>query len=212
LNNSNNKEDTKMKTTMRSAGLGLAILVAFALPLALVVGLNTAFSGEGPKEVQGFGEAEAEAVIKFHQVKGGVKDVKSFGKIPLGAIGDTVGNSFTFAFGAIKDANGKVQGQIFVRDHTLNMTVSGDVAGLTPHPKHRSPVGIKARGLNYGVKLTGSKTSVVVNGETKPGWYLNAGPTFDGEKDIVCFGLYDPTGKKPYQWQGVPSAGDVRTK
>ena len=201
-----------MKTTMRSAGLDFAILVAFALPLALVVGLNTAFSGEGPKEVQGFGEAEAEAVIKFHQVKGGVKDVKSFGKIPLGAIGDTVGNSFTFAFGAIKDANGDVHGQMFLRDHTLNMTISSDVVELIPHPKHRAPVGVKAHGLNYAVRMGSSTSSVVVNGIPQPGWYLRNGPTFDGDKDSVCFGLYDPTGKKPYQWQGFLSAGDVTAK
>ncbi len=207
-----NKEDVEMKTTMRSAGLGFAILVAFALPLALVVGLNTAFSGEGPKEVLGFGKAEAEGVIKFHLVKGGVKDVKSFGKKPLGAIGDTVGNPFTFAFGAIKNANGDVQGQMFLRDHTLNLTISSDVAEIISHPKHRAPVGVKAHGLNYTVRMGSSTSSVVVNGKSKPGWYLRNGPTFDGDKDIVCFGLYDPTGKKVYQWVAFLSAGDVMTK
>jgi len=201
-----------MKTTMRSAGLGFAILVAFALPLALVVGLNTAFSGEGPKEVRGFGEAEAEAVIKFHLVKGGIKDVKSFGKIPLGAIGDTVGNPFTFAFGAIKNSNGDVQGQMFLRDNILNLTISSDVVEIIPHPKHRAPVGVKAHGLNYTVRMGSSTSSVVVNGKPQPGWYLRNGPTFDGEKDIVCFGLYDPTGKKVYQWVAFLSAGDVQTK
>lgn len=200
-----------MKTALRNSGLGLAILVAFALTLALVVGLDMAFSREGPKEVRGFGEAKAEPAIKFHQVKGGVKDVKSFGKKPLGAIGHTVGNPFTFAFGAIKDANGDVQGQMFLRDHTLNLTISSDVVEIIPHPKHRDPVGVKARGLDYAVRMGSSTSSVVVNGRPKPGWYLRNGPTFDGDKDIVCFGLYDPTGKKVYQWVAFLSAGDVKT-
>ena len=201
-----------MKTTLRSAGLGVVILVVCSLTLPLVAGLNPSFSGEGPKEARGFGEAKAEPAIKFHQVKGGVKDVKSYGKKPLGAIGDTVGNSFTFAFGAIKDANGDVQGQMFVRDHALNLTISSDVVELVPHPKHRAPVGVKAHGLNYALRMGSSTSSVVVNGKLKPGWYLRNGPTWDGEKDIVCFGLYDPTGKKAYQWIGFLSAGDVMTK
>ncbi len=201
-----------MKTTVRSLRLALPILITLVLTLVVGVGLRAAFSGEDPKEAWGFGELKVQPAQTWNKVKGGTGKTKSYGKKSLGAIGDTVGNRVTFSFAATKDANGKVQGKIFIRDHTLNMTVSGDVAGLTPHPKYRSPVGIKAHGLNYAVKLAGSKTSVVVNGEPKPGWYLTAGPTFDGDKDVVCFGLYDPTDKKPYQWQGVPSAGDVRTK
>ena len=116
-----------MKITMRNAGLGLAILVAFALTLALVVGLTTAFSGEGPKEIIGFGEAKAITSIKTNMLEGGVKAQKSFGKKSLGAIGDTVGNRFTFAFGATKGAKGKVEGQMFLRDHDLNLTVSSNM-------------------------------------------------------------------------------------
>jgi len=199
-----------MKTTMRHIRKALPILVAIVFTLG--IGLSTAFSGEDPKEAWGFGEFKAQPAMEWNEVKGGTGKTKSYGKKSLGAIGNTVGNRVTFSFAATKDANGKVQGQIFIRDHTLNMTVSGDVAGLTPHPKHRAPVGGKANGLNYAVKLAGSKTSVVVNGEPKPGWYLNAGPTFDGNKDAVCFGLYNPDGKKPYQWQGTLSSGDVKTK
>ncbi len=202
-----------MKTTMRSAGLGLAIPVAFALTLSLVVGLDTGFSREGPKEVRGFGEIKAEPSIKFNLLKGGTKDVKSFGKKPLGAIGDTIGNRITFAFSAVKDPNGKVQGQMFFTDHTLNLSISGDVAVLKPHPKYRDPVGIRARGLNYPVTIVSSKTSVVVNGKPKPaGWTAVNGPAFDGDRDIVCFELKDPTGKKVYQWIGFVSGGDVKTK
>ncbi len=50
-----------MKTIMRSAGLALPILVA--IPLILGFGLSTAFSGEGPIEVIGFGEAETRPFI-----------------------------------------------------------------------------------------------------------------------------------------------------
>ena len=92
-----------MKTIMRVMGLVLAILVAFALTLG--VGLSTAFSGEGPKEVTGFGEAKAVPSITVNQVKAGTFEQNSYGKKPLGAIGDTAGNHFTFAFGATKDAN-----------------------------------------------------------------------------------------------------------
>jgi len=38
-----------MKTTVRSLRLALPILITLVLTLALVVGLTTAFSGEGPK-------------------------------------------------------------------------------------------------------------------------------------------------------------------
>jgi len=65
------KEGTKMKTPMRNAGLALTILVAFALTLALVVGLSTAFSGEGPTEFIGFGEGKAVPSITVNEVKGG---------------------------------------------------------------------------------------------------------------------------------------------
>ncbi|MFQ6030755.1 MAG: hypothetical protein ACE5Q6_25065 [Dehalococcoidia bacterium] len=123
-----------------------------------------------------------------------------------------MGNRYTFAFGATKDANGKVQGQMFLRDHALKLMISSDVVQLVPHPKHRAPVDVKAHGLDYAVRLQSSKTSVVVNGKPHPGWYLCNGPTFDGDRDTVCFGLYDPTGKKVYQWQGFLSAGDVTTK
>ncbi len=208
----NNKEDTKMKTIVRTARLALPILVALSLTLVLGVGLRTAFSGEGPKEILGFGEAKAAPFNTFHEVAGGTKDVKSFGKKSLGAIGDTVGNRITFAFGATKDAKGNVQGQIFLRDHALNLTISSDVTGLVPHPKHRAPVGVKARGLNYAVRMESSTSSVVVNGKPQPGWRLRNGPAFDGDKDAICFGLFNPDDKKVYQWSAFLSAGDVKTR
>ena len=201
-----------MKTVMKSAGLALPFFVVLALTVAPSGGLTTVFAHEGPTEFIGFGVSKAISTIETNMLKGGTKVQESFGKKDLGAIGDTVGNSFTFAFGAIKDANGDVQGQMFVRDHALNLTISSDVVELVPHPKHRAPVGVKAHGLNYALRMGSSTSSVVVNGKLKPGWYLRNGPTWDGEKDIVCFGLYDPTGKKAYQWIGFLSAGDVMTK
>ncbi len=138
-------------------------------------------------------------------------DIKSFGKTSLGAIGDTVGNRITFAFGATKDAKGKVQGQMFLRDHDLNLTITSDVATLKSHPKYRDPVGVKAHGLNYAVRMISSKTSVVVNGKPQPGWKFRNTPTFDGEKDVVCPELFNADGKKVYQWIGFLSSGDVRT-
>ncbi|MFQ5930236.1 MAG: hypothetical protein ACE5MK_11100 [Acidobacteriota bacterium] len=200
-----------MKTTMRNAGLGLAILVAFALTLALVVGLSTAFSGEGPKEIIGFGEAKAITSIKTNMLEGGVKAQKSFGKKSLGAIGDTVGNRFTFAFGATKDAKGKVQGQMFLRDHDLNLTVSSEMVKLEPHPKRRDVVGVKARGLNYIARIRGPKGSAVVNGKPQPGWEFRAW-MFDGDKDVVCITLKNPDGETAYNWVGYLSTGDVKTQ
>ncbi len=200
-----------MKTTMRSAGLGLAILVAFALPLALVVGLNTAFSGEGPKEIIGFGEGKAVPSITVNEVKGGTYEQKSFGKKSLGAIGDTVGNRFSFAFGATKGAKGKVEGQMFLRDHDLNLTVSTEIVKMHPHPKRRDVVGVKARGLNYIARIRGPKGSAVVNGKPQPGWEFRAW-MFDGDKDVVCITLKDPDGKTAYNWVGYLSTGDVKTE
>ncbi len=101
-----------MKTIIRTMGLALTILVA--IPLILGFGLSTAFTGEGPKEMTGFVEGKAITTIKTNMVKGGVKAQKSHGKKALGAIGDTVGNRFTFAFGATKGAKGKVRGQMFL--------------------------------------------------------------------------------------------------
>ncbi len=200
-----------MKTTMRSAGLGFAILVAFALPLALVVGLNTVFSGEGPKEIIGFGESKAIISIKTNMLEGGVKAQESYGKKSLGAIGDTVGNRFTFAFGATKGAKGKVEGQMFLRDHDLNLTVSSEMVKLHPHPKRRDVVGVKARGLNYIARIRGPKGSAVVNGKPQPGWEFRAW-MFDGDKDVVCITLKNPDGKTAYNWVGYLSSGDVKTK
>ena len=202
-----------MKTVMKSAGSAFPFFVVLALTLAPGIGLSTAFSGEDPKAAWGFGETKAEPSITFNKLKGGTKAVKSFGKKDLGAIGDTVGNRITFAFSATKDAEGKVQGQMFFTDHTLNLSINSDVVKLIPHPKFSDPVGIKAHGLNYSVRLISSKTSVVVNGKPQPaGWTAWNTPVFDGDKDIVCFELKDPTGKKVYQWIGFVSAGDVKTK
>jgi len=193
-----------MKRNVGSAGLALTILVAFALTLGVLS--STVSAGEGPKEVQGFGESKAEPFITFNEVKGGTKKVKSLGKKSLGAIGDTVGNRFTFAFGGTKDAKGNVQGQMFLRDHDLNLTISSDVVEIIPHPKHRAPVGIKAHGLSYSVRMISSTTSVVVNGKAQPGWVFRNSPTFDGEKGVVCPELWNADGKKVYQWiRFVPS-------
>ncbi len=198
-----------MKRTVGSAGLALTILVA--IPLILGIGLSTAFSAEGPKEITGFGESKAITTIKTNMVKGGVKAQKSFGKKALGAIGDTVGNRVTFAFGATKDTNGKVQGQMFLRDHDMNMTVSTDIAILEFHPKRRDVVGVNARGLNRNVRIRGAIGSAFVNGKPQPGWEFRAWG-FDGDKGTVCISLKRPDGKTVYSWVGYLSSGDVKTK
>ncbi len=201
-----------MKINMRSAGLVLPILVGFALTPG--VWSSTVSAGEGPKEISGFGEAKTLASIKFNKLKGGSKSIKSFGKKSLGAIGDVVGNRITFAFVATKDSKGKVQGQMSLTDHVLNLTITGDVASLKPHPKYGAPVGVNARGLSYPVRMVSSKSgSVYVNGKLKPtGWTFVNSPVFDGDKDAVCFELKNPDGKKVYQWIGFLSSGDVKTK
>ena len=90
--------------------------------------------------------------------------------------------------------------------------ISSDVVQMIPHPKHRAPVGIKAHGLNYAVRMISSTNSVVVNGKAQPGWVFRNSPTFDGEKDVVCPELWNPDGKKVYQWIGFVSSGDVTAK
>ena len=198
-----------MTATMTHARRALSILVI--LPFMLGIGSSTALSHKNPKEVVGFGEAKAITTIQTTMLKGGVKAQKSFGKESLGAIGDTVGNRFSFAFGGAKDAEGNVEGQMFLRDHDLNLTVSTDIAILEPHPKRRDVVGVEARGLNYLARIRGPKGSVVVNGEPQPGWEFLAW-MFDGDKDVVCITLWNPDDKAVYNWVGTLSSGDVKTK
>jgi len=124
-----------MKTIMRSIGLAMPILIAIAFTLG--IGSRTAFSGGGPKEVIGFGEYKTLPFITLNKLKGGTHANKSFGKKSVGAIGDTVGNRISVAFGATKDAKSNVQGQMFLRDHDLNLTISTNVVKLVPHPEHR---------------------------------------------------------------------------
>ncbi len=200
-----------MKTVMKSAGLALPFFVVLALTVAPSGGLTTVFAHEGPTEFIGFGESKAITTIETNMLKGGTKVQESFGKKDLGAIGDTVGNRFTFSFGATKDAKGKVQGQMFLRDHDLNLTVSSNMVTMERHPKRRDVVGVKARGLNYIARIIGPKGSAVVNGKPQPGWDFRAW-VFDGDKDAVCITLKNPDGKTAYNWVGYLSAGDVRTK
>ncbi len=198
-----------MTATMTHARQALSILVI--LPFMLGIGSSTALSHENPKEVVGFGEAKAITTIQTTMLKGGVKAEKSVGKESLGAIRDTVGSRFSFAFGAAKDAEGNVKGQMFLRDHDLDLTVSTDIAILEPHPKRRAVVGVEARGLNYIARIIGPKGSAVVNGEPQPGWDFRAW-MFDGEKDVVCITLKKPDGKTVYSWVGTLSSGDVKTR
>ncbi len=196
-----------MTATMTHVRQALSILVI--LPFMLGIGLSTAFSH--PTEVIGFGEAKAITTIQTTMLEAGAKAQKSFGKESLGAIGDTVGNRFSFAFGAAKDAEGNVKGQLFLRDHDLNLTLSTDIAILEPHAKRRDVVGVEARGLNYIGNIIGPKGSAVVNGEPQPGWEFRAW-MFDGDKDVVCITLRNPDDKTVYNWVGTLSSGDVKTK
>ncbi len=199
----------KMTAAMTHARQALSILVL--LPLMLGIGSSTTLSEENPKEISGFGEAEAITTIETTMVDGGVKAQKSSGNISLGAIGDTVGNRFSFAFGAARDAEGHVEGQLFLRDHDLDLTISTDIAILEPHPKRRAVVGVEARGLNYIARIRGPKGSAVVNGKPRPGWEFRMW-AFDGEKDAVCITLKNPDGENVYNWVGTLSSGEVTTK
>ncbi len=115
------------------------------------------------------------------------------------------------AFGAAKDAEGHVKGQLFLRDHDLNLTVSTDIAILQAHPKRRDVVGVEARGLNHIVTIRGPKGLAVVNGEPQPGWQFRAW-MFDGDKDVVCITIRDSDDKAVYHWVGTLSSGDVKLK
>ncbi len=152
-------EHTNMTATMTHARRALSILVI--LPFMLGIGSSAALSEENPKEVSGFGEAVA-TTIETTMVAGGVKAQKSYGDTSLGAIGDTAGNRFSFAFGAARDAEGHVAGQLFLRDHNLGLTVSTDIAILEPHPKRGAVVGVEARGLNYIARIRGPIGSAVI--------------------------------------------------
>ncbi len=205
-----------MKTIKRTMGLALPILVALALTPG--VWSTTVSAGEEPTEIIGFGEGKAEPSITFNLHKGGTGKTKSFGKKHLGAIGDTVGHRFTFAFGAAKNAEGNVRGQMFLRDPEMNMTISGDIVKWRRHPSRRDPVGNKANGLDYIARIESSHDSVFVNGMLWPGWEFRAF-VFDGDKDLVCITLRNPDlgqGNKSkvrnvYNWLGYVSSGDVKT-
>ena len=197
-----------MKTIMRGIGPALPILIAFAFTLGIL--LRPAFSGGTPKEVIGFGEYKTLPSVILNKIEGGTHANKSFGRKSVGAIGDTVGNRISIAFGATKDAKGNVQGQMFLRDHDLNVTISTNVVKIVPHPEHRDVVGVKADGLNYIVRIESSKTSVVLNGKPHDGYFKIF--MFDGDKDQVCATLRNADNKKIYQWVGFMSSGDVKTK
>ena len=197
-----------MKKIMGSTGLALTILIAIAFTLG--IGLRPAFSEGGPKEVIGFGEYKTLPFVTLNKLKGGTHANKSFGKKSVGAIGDTVGNRISVAFGATKNAKGNVQGQMFLRDHDLNVTISTNVVKLVPHPEHRDVVGVKAHGLNYIVRIESSKTSVILNGKPHDGYFKMF--MLDGDKDQVCATLRNSDNKKIYQWVGFMSSGDVKTK
>ncbi len=199
-----------MESTTRITRLALPIFGALALMLG--AGLSPAFAGDNPKEIVGFGEAKTPPFVTYELQKGGTQDVKSFGKKSLGAIGDVVGDRITFAFGATRDAKGNVQGQMFIVDHALNMSISSDVATFVSSPKFGPPVGVKGRDFIHPVKMVSSKTSVIVNGEPRPDWTFVNHPSFDGLKDTVCFELKNPDGKKVYQWDAFLSAGNVELK
>ncbi|MCZ6856653.1 MAG: hypothetical protein O7F70_01505, partial [Gemmatimonadetes bacterium] len=105
----------------------------------------------------------------------------------------------------------KVVGQMFLRDHDLNLMVSSNMVKMEPHPKNRDVVGVKARGLDYIARIIGPKGSVIVNGKAQPGWHFR-GWMFDGDKDAVCITLKNPDGENVYNWVAFLSSGDVRTK
>ncbi len=202
-------ERTKMTATMTQARRALPILVI--LPFMLGIGLSAALSAENPNDVSGFGEAVAVTTIETTMLDGGVKAQKSSANTSLGAIGDTVGNRFSFAFGAVRDAEGQIEGQLFFRDHDLDLTISTDIAILEPHPKRGAVVGVEARGLSYIARIRGPKGSAVVNGEPRPGWQFRMW-MFDGEEDSVCITLKDPDGENVYNWVGTLSSGDLKTE
>ena len=197
-----------MKTMTRRIGPALPVVIAFAF--TLLIGLQPAFSETNPKEVIGFGEYKTLPFVMLNKLKGGTHANKSFGKKSVGAIGDTVGNRVSVAFGATRDAKGNVQGQMFLRDHDLNVTVSSTIVKLIPHPEHRDVVGVKARGLDYIVRIESTKTSVVLNGKPHEGYFKMF--MLDGDKDQVCATLRNADNKKIYQWVGFMTSGDVKTK
>ena len=100
---------------------------------------------------------------------------------------------------------------MFVVDHTLNLWISSDVAVLVSRPKHGAPVGFEGESF----KMASSTTSVVVNGEPRPGWKFVNSPVFDGilgPDDTICFELINPDGEKVYQWSAQLSAGHVKAR
>jgi len=193
-----------MSLTWRNLGVGLAGTLALLMVLAL--GLTTVFA-QGPMRVSGGGEAVAAEFVTYHMLAGGTVDVPSIG---------TIGNRFTFGFNGTKDSNGNVQGQMQLVDHDLGLTIHSDVADIDTHPNQGAPVGTgDPPGVSF--RMSSSTESVIVNGESRPGWQIRNSPTFDGgepgaDKDTVCFELFNAAGDRILQWSAFLSSGNVQIK
>ena len=190
--------------------------VGLAATLALLVALGFSFSTTAavadPTEIKAYGSGEAVAApwVTYDKLAGGTGNVGS----DLTASGgkDTTGNHFTFAFNAIQNKDGTVEGSLRWEDTDLGVVIEAEVVSIAPHPSRGAPTGYK--GTSY--RIVGKTTvPVTIEGTTfSVGSKIQNSPTFDGgnlsqSSSTVCFELFDGE-NKIYQWSAYVTGGVVR--
>ena len=189
--------------------------VALAATSALLVALGFSFSptaAEDPTEIKAYGSGEAVAApwVTYDKLAGGTGNVGS----DLTASGgkDTTGNHFTFAFNAIQNKDGTVEGLLRWEDTDLGAVIEAEVVSIAPHPSRGAPTGYK--GTSY--RIVGRTTMpITIEGTTfSAGSKIQNSPTFDGgnlgqSASTVCFELFDGD-NKIYQWSAYVTGGIVR--
>ena len=191
-------------------------VVGLAVTLALLVALGFSFSTtsavEDPTVIKAYGSGEAVAApwVTYDNPAGGTGNVGS----DLTAKGgkDVTGNHFTFAFNAIKNKDGTVEGLLRWEDTDLGAVIEAEVVSIAPHPSRGAPTGYK--GTSY--RIVGRTTMpITIEGTTfSAGSKIQNSPTFDGgnlgqSASTVCFELFDGD-NKIYQWSAYVTGGIVR--
>ena len=203
-----------MSRTRTKWGVGLA--AALALLVALGFSLSTTAAVEDPTEIRAYGSGEAVAApwVTYDNLAGGTTNVGSDRTASGGK--DATGNHFTFAFNAIKNKDGTVEGLLKWEDTDLGAVIEAEVVSIDPHPKRGAPTGYQ--GTSYRIVGKTSKPVTIEGTTFSAGSLVNNSPAFDGgslnqSASTVCFEIFDgetAEDTKIYQWSAFVTGGIVR--